>query len=84
MKKMMEIKAEISIPYPSKKHAENIQQSLAVDNEHFVTSKVQESVLLANIESKSLSSFLQTIDDYLSCVTVAENITKTKETEDEI
>jgi len=62
--------------YPSKKQALCIQQSLAVDDEGFIKSKVENDQLHAHIDSDTISSLVHTLDDYLACIQVAENILK--------
>ncbi len=75
----MNIHCEIFFEYESEKQARDIQQALAIDDGLFVTSTIKDSNLIACIESDVLSSFLHTLDDYLACVTVAENIMKKKQ-----
>ncbi|OYT29609.1 hypothetical protein B6U98_01890 [Thermoplasmatales archaeon ex4572_165] len=70
----MHVKSKIMLTYENEKTAKNIQQALKIDDGIFVKSIIQNNELHAVIENRSISSFLQTIDDYLSCVSVAENI----------
>lgn len=74
----MHITAELSLKYPDKKTAKYIQRSLSIDDDSFVSSKVEENFIYAVIRSDRLSSFLQTVDDYLSCLAVAEHIMEKK------
>jgi hypothetical protein len=55
-------------------HAKKILQSINVDDFDFVKSKVKNNRLEAEIKSKSISSLIHTLDDYLSCLSVAEKI----------
>ena len=71
---MKKIKGEIILKYPSSDDALTIQNSLQVDDGSFVKSQVDGPVLKAQVESLKIPSFLHTLDDYLSCVTVAENL----------
>jgi len=75
---MIKIQCKIELLYDSEAQAKKIQQTVSIDDGSFVSSKIQESTLKATIESNALSSFLHTLDDYLACVTVAENIMKKK------
>jgi len=75
----MQVKSTIVLTYKDEQTAQHIQKALTVDDETFVTSTVKHNELHASIESKSLSSFQQTIDDYLSCVTIAETIVESQE-----
>jgi hypothetical protein len=73
----MRIKSKIILTYENEKIAQNIQKALQIDDGTFVKSIVNKNELIATIENNSLPSFQQTIDDYLSCVTVCENIVNT-------
>jgi len=70
----MKISCELNIEYSDLKKAENILRSIKVDDFDFVTSKVHNNSLEATITSKSVSSLLHTLDDYLACLSVAEKI----------
>ena len=72
----MNINCEIILTYESEKQAAQIQQALSIDDGSFVSSRVSDNKLLVTIKSETLSSFLHTLDDYLACVTVAENVMK--------
>jgi len=74
----MHITAELTLKYINENIAKDIQQSLRIDDDSFITSKVEDNIVYAAIRSKSLSSFLHTIDDYLSCLAVAEHIMEEK------
>jgi len=73
----MYVKSKIMLTYENEKTAKNIQQALKFDDGIFVKSLIKNNELHAVIENRSISSFLQTIDDYLSCVSVAEYIVNT-------
>lgn len=75
----MKIACDISLEYKNKKDAEIIQHALSVDDDIFVDSTIENNILNAHMKSSSLSSMLHTLDDYLSCVSIAEKIIK-KET----
>ncbi len=64
--------------YKNKKNAESIAKSIKVDNYIFVKTKTKDNKIMSEIESDSIPSMLHTIDDYLSCVGVAENIVDNK------
>ncbi len=75
----MNIQCEIILSYASEKQARHIQQVLTIDDGSFVSSTVKDNNLTARIEQSALASFLHTLDDYLACVTVAENVMKKKQ-----
>ena len=72
----MDIHCEISLAYDTESQAQKIQKVVAIDDGSFISSTTMNNTLVANINSTSLPSFLHTLDDYLACVTVAENVLK--------
>ncbi|UCD14632.1 MAG: hypothetical protein JSW60_04215 [Thermoplasmatales archaeon] len=70
----MKVSCNLAIEYNSTEKAEKILRSIKVDNFDFVTSKLNGNMLETKIESKSVSSLLHTLDDYLACISVAEKI----------
>jgi hypothetical protein len=70
----MNVKCEVIIEFDNVKNTENILKAIEVDNFAFVKSKMKGKQLIADIESKSISSLIHTLDDYLACVSVAEKI----------
>ena len=70
----MKTSCKIEISVNSKKDAEKLLESVKVDDYSFVKSKTNENTLIAEINSDSIESLLHTVDDYLSCVSVAEKI----------
>lgn len=70
----MKIKCKMLFEYKNKKNAESIAKSIKVDNYIFVKTKTKNNKIISEIESKSITSMLHTIDDYLACVGVAEKI----------
>jgi hypothetical protein len=55
-----------------------IHQALNVDNDIYIKSRQEKNTITSQIDTTSLASFLQTVDDYLACVTIAENILEKK------
>ena len=70
----MKISCNLCIEYGTSEKADKILRSIKVDDFDFVTSNVQNKRLEAEIKSKSVSSLIHTLDDYLSCLSVAEKI----------
>lgn len=70
----MEIKAKINMEYTDSKDAEVSFNTLEVDNEGFVESEINGSILSFNIESNSLGSFLATADDLIASEILIEKI----------
>ena len=70
----MKATCDIVIEYDDVKRVKTVLQSVKVDDFEFVKSQVDGKQLKAHIESKSVSSLLHTLDDYLACVSVAEKV----------
>ena len=70
----MEISCEIVIDIGDGEKIKNILKSVQVDDFDFVKSKINGKKLEAKIKANSVSSLLHTLDDYLSCISVAMNI----------
>ena len=70
----MKTYCDITIKYEDEKIVQMIHKSIEVDNFDFVSTKINKDQLEARIESKSVSSLLHTLDDYLSCISVAEKV----------
>ncbi len=77
----MKITCTLYITFPSQQQAEKILASIKVDDYQFVSSELTDTAIKATITSTSISSLIHTLDDYLSCVSVAEKmLTKIKNT----
>ncbi len=67
----MNVACDVVIELDDVEKAKTVLKSIAVDNFHFVKSKVNGKRLEAQIKTNSISSLLHTLDDYLACVSVA-------------
>jgi len=72
----MKINCKIKIDFKDEKESKAILRSIEVDNLEYINSRQDGRTIVTNIESKSISSLIHTLDDYLSCVSVAEKIFK--------
>lgn len=70
----MKASCNLIIEYSSSEKTEKVLRSIKVDDFDFVTSKLNGNRLETKIESKSVSSLVHTLDDYLACISVAEKI----------
>lgn len=66
----------ITIDCKSAENAKKVLRSIQSDDQGFVSSTRKGNILEAVIESTSLSSLLHTLDDYLACVSVADEIVR--------
>ena len=74
----MKLKCNLKINYNDIKETNNILNSIEIDNLNFIKSIIKDKTLITYIESNSISSLIQTLDDYLSCLSIAEKIIKKK------
>lgn len=70
----MKTSCRIVIDYDSEKIAKTVYESINVDNFDFVKAETKGNQLVAEVDSKSVSSLIHTLDDLLSCIGVAEKI----------
>lgn len=70
----MKAVCDIAIEFNDAKKVKTVKKSIEVDNFDFVESQINDKRLEAHIESKSISSLLHTLDDFLACVSVAEKV----------
>ena len=75
----MKIECLVTIDLNSSQRATFVLQSVQLDDQGFVQSRVEGTQLCATINADSVPSLLHTLDDYLACVTVAEGMVKKKE-----
>lgn len=67
----MNVTCDIVIDFDNSDKSNTVLKSIKVDDFDFVKSKAIENRLEVKIKSKSISSLLHTLDDYLACVSVA-------------
>lgn len=66
----------VLLEFEDAQKAKKVLRSTQADDQGFVTVTLKGKTLEAVIESKSVSSLLHTLDDYLACVSVADEIVK--------
>ena len=67
----MKAKCNLEIDLENESIVKTVLKSVSVDDFDFVKSEAKGNKIIANIESKSVTSLLHTLDDYLACVSVA-------------
>ena len=70
----MTIHCELRLSYSSPDIADKIKRSLDVDNQNFIEAQISNNQIIAQIEAKSCMSLLHTLEDYLACLSTAENL----------
>lgn len=74
----MKISCTLEFDYDSEDEAEAVARAVAVDNEGFIEMKVDGKKIISTAESESIPSLIHTLDDFLSCVSVAERVVNGK------
>ena len=70
----MKAVCNLEIEFDSETMVKTVLKSVSVDDFDFVKSEIKGKKLVSKIESKSVSSLIHTLDDYLACVSVASKI----------
>jgi len=72
------VRCNLRLEFSSEADARKILDAVELDNQGFVSTKVVGSSILAEISAASLNSLLHTLDDFLSCTSVAEKVISKK------
>ncbi len=70
----MKIQCRFIFEYPTIQNARVIYQSLQIDNQNFLKSWIRGKQIEVEITGLSIPSILHTLNDFLSCLTVAEQV----------
>lgn len=74
----MKVECVLELNFDSNEHAKQIFESVHIDDARFMDSEIKDSKILTTINTSSISSMLHTVDDYLACLKIAENIIEKK------
>jgi len=70
----MKAQCVLTLEFRDADTAKKVHRSIKIDDSGFVKSRVKGRTLEATIESTSVASLLHTLDDYLACISVANDI----------
>ncbi len=70
----MDIECTLEFFYEDEKTARTVFDSVDVDNYGYVNAELEDNRIISRIEAKNLQSLLHTLEDYLSCVSIAEKM----------
>ena len=71
----MKVKSKIELKFKTPELAKITYETLEVDNENFLESKLEDDTITYTVNSESLTSTLATIDDLIACEILSEKIT---------
>ncbi|WP_407421142.1 KEOPS complex subunit Pcc1 [Methanobrevibacter sp.] len=74
----MKVKSKIELRFKTAKDAQITYETLEVDNENFLDSKLKNNTITYEIDSESLTTTLATIDDLIACEILGEKIISIK------
>lgn len=72
------VSCSIRLEFPDRESAEKVYRSVELDNAGYVEARLDGAAITAEIEASSLNSLLHTLDDFLSCTSVAEKVVTKK------
>lgn len=75
----MKVKSIIELKFKTQKMAKITYETLEVDNENFLDSKLENNKITYKVNSDSLTTTLATIDDLIACEILSEKITSMKD-----
>ncbi|KAA0001212.1 MAG: hypothetical protein FE046_02510 [Thermoplasmata archaeon] len=73
----MQVTWEVRIRCEDAHHARVVNEAVARDNEGYVESRVEGNVIVARADAGSVYSLLHTLNDFLSCLSMAMEIVST-------
>ena len=74
----MKVKSKIELRFKTAKDAQITYETLEVDNENLLDSKLEDDTITYEIDNESLTSTLATIDDLIACEILGEKIISIK------
>lgn len=70
----MKLLCTLTFEFESITKAKKVLRSIQSDDQGFVKSTTNGNLLQAVVESTSISSLIHTLDDYLACISIANDI----------
>ena len=74
MKDQGQYRCNLNFIFPSEEAASTIASAMEIDNEGYVLQKVEGNKLSAEISSDTIGGLKATLEDYLACIKVAEEV----------
>ena len=74
MQKKAPFECELIFEFANEQEAETVASAIKIDNPDFVTLSVEENVLESKVRANTLPSLINTLEDYLACIALAEKI----------
>ncbi len=71
---MPQVECRLEFSYQSPELAQKVLSTVELENYPFVRARVEGPLLVSETSADSLESLIHTLEDYLSCVAVAESM----------
>jgi len=69
---------ELVLEFSDSEEAEKVLRSVSQDNEDWISAERDENRIICRARSKSIGGVLHTVEDFLSCVVLAEKVVRRK------
>ena len=76
LKKKNRYLINFEIPFESNKIAESIKKATDPENDGWVESYIENNVMIAKVKAQNMGSLRKAAEDFMSCISVAENVLK--------
>ena len=76
LKKSIKCEINFEIPFESNKIATSIKKATDPENEGWVESIVEKNIMKAKVKATNMGSLREAAEDFMACISVAENILK--------
>jgi len=70
----MKVRCRLRIEFKSEEEARCVNEALKIDNEGYISTKLNGKFIEAEIEASKIMSLLHTMDDFFSCLKEASEI----------
>ncbi|MEM2935136.1 MAG: KEOPS complex subunit Pcc1 [Candidatus Thermoplasmatota archaeon] len=64
----MKVKCTLRIKFKSEEEARNVNEALKIDNEGYISTKVNGKFIEAEIKEDEIMSIIHTLEDFFSCL----------------
>ncbi len=71
---MSKVECHLEFSYGSSEQAERVLRAVELENYPYVDARIEGAVLISNTSADSLNSLVHTLEDFLSCVSLAESM----------
>lgn len=76
LKKKYKYLINFEIPFESNKVAESIKKATDPENDGWVESSIEDNIMKAKVKAQNMGSLREAAEDFMSCISVAENVLK--------